>query len=154
MRLQALTFVAVGLLIAAISRAELSAQDDAAQKDLQKLQGDWTMLKGEEDGKSLPDEVIKNSKLTVKGDKHDARLDKDVYLGKLKLDPTQNPKALTTSDTEGRFAGKTMLGIYKIEEGRFTVCSAPPGKDRPKQFSTETGTGHILLVWKRKTDGK
>lgn len=52
-------------------------------------------------------------------------------------------------DTEGPFKGKTTLGIYKLEGNQFTVCFAPPGKERPTEFSTTSGTGQFIHVWKR-----
>ena len=52
-------------------------------------------------------------------------------------------------DTEGPFKGKTTLGIYKLEGDEFTVCFAPPDKDRPKEFTTKSGTGVLVHVWKR-----
>ena len=42
------------------------------------------------------------------------------------------------------------LGIYKYENGEFTVCFAAPGKDRPKEFTTKSGTGEFMHVWKKK----
>ena len=40
--------------------------------------------------------------------------------------------------------------IYKIEKDVWTVCFALPGKERPKAFSTKSGTGEFIHVWKKK----
>jgi uncharacterized protein (TIGR03067 family) len=74
----------------------------------------------------------------------------DTIVGTHKVDPTKKPKEIDAMDTEGPYKGKTVLGIYKLEKGEFTVCFAPPGKDRPKEFSTKSGTGELLHVWKKK----
>ena len=50
----------VGLL----SAAEANGKIDSAE--LKKLQGTWTMVSGEMDGKPLPDEAVKKNKITWK----------------------------------------------------------------------------------------
>ena len=50
---------------------------------------------------------------------------------------------------DGRSATR-MIGIYKFEKGQLTVCFAPPGKERPKEFSIKVGTGDFIHVWKKK----
>jgi uncharacterized protein (TIGR03067 family) len=45
--------------------------------------------------------------------------------------------------------GQISLGIYEIAGDDYKVCFAPPGKDRPKEFSSKPGSGYILQVWKR-----
>jgi len=59
------------------------------------------------------------------------------------------PKAIDRKDTAGMFKGKTALGIYKLEKGEFTICFAAPGKERPTEFTTKSGTGVFLYVWKQ-----
>lgn len=46
--------------------------------------------------------------------------------------------------------GKTGFGIYKLENGVFIVCFAPPGKDRPTEFTSKSGTGEVVHIWKKK----
>jgi uncharacterized protein (TIGR03067 family) len=114
---------------------------------LKKLEGSYTMVSSEEKGVKLPEETVKNATLKMEGDKHTAKVGKVTIIGTHKLNPTKKPAAIDASDTEGPFKGKTRLGIYKLEGGQFTFCFALPGKDRPEQFSTTSGTGHILVVW-------
>jgi hypothetical protein len=45
---------------------------------------------------------------------------------------------------------KTALGIYELSGDTYKLCYAPPGKDRPKEFSAKEGTGYTLSVWQRK----
>ena len=45
-----------------------TAKDDAVKKDLKKLQGTWTVVSMEMDGKFLPDESRQKIKLTIKGE--------------------------------------------------------------------------------------
>ena len=135
-------------VLLAMVAAFLIAADDP--KDvLKKMVGTWVMVSGEKDGKKLPDDVIKSAKLIIKGDMHDVKVGDDAFKGTHKVDPSKKPPTIDAMDTEGVFKGKTSLGIYDLEGDTFKVCFAEPGKDRPKEFSTKSGTGHIIHVWKR-----
>jgi uncharacterized protein (TIGR03067 family) len=147
MKLYVLPVLVFGLVIAASSSG-----GDAAKTDLKKLEGTWGMVSGEAKGEKLPESIVKNAKLTIVGDKHTVKVGEDNIIGTHKLDPTMKPKAIDAMDTEGPFKGKTTLGIYKLEQGVFTVCFAPPGKDRPTAFTTKSGTGELLHVWKLKKE--
>jgi uncharacterized protein (TIGR03067 family) len=37
-----------------------------------------------------------------------------------------------------------VLGVYELDGDEFRICYAPPGKERPKDFSAKAGTGHRL----------
>lgn len=142
MRLHAALILSVGLLIAA------DAKDDA-KSDLKKLEGTWVMVSGEDKGEQLPEKTIKGARLTIEGDKHTVKIGEETIIGTHKLAPTKKPKEIDAMDTEGPFKGKTTLGIYKMVGDEFAVCFAPPDKDRPKEFSTKSGTGVLVHVWKR-----
>jgi uncharacterized protein (TIGR03067 family) len=148
MKLYVLPVLAVGLLLA----ANYSSGGDAAKGELKKLEGTWGLVSGETNGENLPESTIKSAKLTIVGDKYTVKVSENAITGTQKIDPTKKPKALDAMDTEGPHKGKTAFGIYKLEKGVFTVCLAPPGKDRPTEFTTKSGTGEILHVWKLKRE--
>jgi uncharacterized protein (TIGR03067 family) len=129
----------VGLLIAA----------DAPKGDAQKLDGTWRMVRGSVDGKGLAGEVVRSARLKIEGDKHTVRVGDDTMVGTHRLEPKEKPKTIDVTDTEGPFKGQTLHGIYRIRGNEFTVCFAAPGKDRPTKFTTKSGTGHMLHVWRR-----
>lgn len=124
------------------------AQDD--EKELKKLSGVYIMVSGEANGDKLPEKVVKASTLTLKGTKYTVKLGDDTFSGTQKVTPTKTPKEIDATDADGPNKGKTMLGIYKLEEGVFTVYFAPLGKDRPKEFAAKTKPGELIHVWKRK----
>jgi hypothetical protein len=62
MKLHALLLVTVGLLIGADA-----PKDDAAKKELKKLEGSYIMISGEEKGDKLPEAPVKNAKLIIEG---------------------------------------------------------------------------------------
>jgi uncharacterized protein (TIGR03067 family) len=136
-----------GLLLVGIASLLVAADD--AKDELKKLEGTWSMVSGEQDGKKLDADIVKGAKLVIKGDDHDVKVGKDTFKGTHKIDPSKKPKTIDAMDTEGKFKGKTSHGIYDLESDTFKVCFAEPGKDRPKEFSTTKGTGHIMHVWKR-----
>jgi uncharacterized protein (TIGR03067 family) len=141
MRIHAFFVLGVGLLIAADAK-----NDDAAKKELKKLSGTYVMVSGESRAEKLSEDRIKETKLTMDGEKYTATFGGDTIMGTLKVDPTKTPKEIDATDSER----KTILGIYKFEKDQFTVCFAPPGKERPKEFSLKAGTGDFIHVWRKK----
>ncbi|MBI3464140.1 MAG: SMP-30/gluconolactonase/LRE family protein, partial [Planctomycetes bacterium] len=146
MRWQALTTMTALSLIAA------AAQKDPTTKDLAKVQGDWILVSAERDGQKVPDEEIKKTKLLLAGNKYKFLQEAGAGTspeGTFKLDPTKNPKAIDSTPADGPDAGKTFQGIYEIAGDQQKVCFAPPGKERPTEFASKPGSGHIFQVWKR-----
>jgi len=139
MKRYALLVLAAGFLVAA----------DDPKDELKKLEGTYTMVSGEKDGKNVAEQTIKIAKLVLKGDQHDVKIGDDTFKGTHKVDPSKKPKTIDATDTDGPFKGKTVYGIYELDGDTFKVCFAKPGEDRPKEFSTKSGTGHMLHVWKR-----
>jgi uncharacterized protein (TIGR03067 family) len=148
MKLYVLPVLTVGLLLA----AKYSSGGDAATGELKKLEGTWGLVSGEAKGETLPESSIKSAKLTIVGDKYSVKVSEKATTGTNKIDPTKTPKAIDVGHAEGPYKGKTAFGIYKLEKGEFTVCLAPPGMDRPTEFTTKSGTGEILHVWKLKSE--
>jgi len=65
------------------------------------------------------------------------------------FDPTQKPKTIDFTPTTGDAKDKLHLGIYQLGENARKLCFAPPGKERPTEFSSEPGSGHILVKFER-----
>ena len=60
--------------------------------------------------------------------------------GRQKLNPDKSPKEVDKAYTEGPNAGKTFVGIYKIDGDTITACFADNDKDRPKEFESKAGS--------------
>jgi uncharacterized protein (TIGR03067 family) len=147
MNLRTLTVLTVGLLLAADA-----PKDDAPKKDLEKLQGAWVLISAERDGQKLSDDEVKKTKITFKSDTFlfpDASGIGTSQKGIIKIDPTKSPKWMDSKATNDDAKGELSLGVYEIAGDDYKVCFAPPGKDRPKEFSSKPGSGHILQLWKR-----
>jgi hypothetical protein len=45
--------------------------------------------------------------------------------------------------------GAILLGIIEVNENEHKVCWAPPGKDRPTDFTAAKGSERFLGLYKR-----
>ena len=143
----------------AIAACVLLAGDDARDKtikaDLERLQGTYTMLSLEVDGKSVPEEKLKSSTLTIKGDKYIIKVKEQTYETQMILDPEQKPKTIDMKFLDGANKDKTALGIYKIGDDTFTMCRRlNPDQARPQDFGTWPNTNTFLVVWKKQKENK
>jgi len=142
-----LLLATVGLLVAA------DAKDDMTKKELDKFQGTWVLVSGEKDGQKIADDDVKKSKLTWKGKEcavETPHQSKETIKATAKLDPSKSPKEMDWERSAGPGVGKPMQAIYEFTgDDQYRICFAPAGKDRPKEFATKAGSGHILHVWKR-----
>jgi uncharacterized protein (TIGR03067 family) len=122
--------------------------ESAADRELKALQGKWKLVELQENGGKAPPERIKNTRWTFKGVHVEATEDGDKWLkvGDIKLDPSKNPKQLELVGV-GDFEGKTILGIYKLEKGRLTVCSRDPNKGRPTEFTADGPKGEEARLY-------
>ena len=127
------------------------ARDDSAKADQAKLQGEWTMVSGEQGGQPIPDAMLKTGTRVCKDDQVTVNVGGMLIMkAKFTLDPTKTPKTIDYQVTEGPNAGKTQLGIYELaDDGTAKFCFAAPGKDRPDAFETKPADGRTLSVWKK-----
>jgi uncharacterized protein (TIGR03067 family) len=140
---------AVGLLIGACNR---QAQAPAAPKtDLDRFQGTWYLVKALQDGKSLPEDKVKQTTIVFKGDtfRYPGSVEYATSKeGTIKLDETKTPKEMDVISTEK----VALLGIYAMDEGGYKVSFAPEGKPRPTALGSAPGSGYILQVWARQKE--
>jgi uncharacterized protein (TIGR03067 family) len=112
-------------------------------KELEKLQGDWTMVSRELNGRKIPDEVAIN-KLTIKGDQW---ILTPGATASIKIDGSKDPKWIDLTFPRG--TGTASPGIYKLEGDTLTICRVLAGKgERPKDFKSPEAGGN-LVVYKR-----
>jgi len=118
-------------------------QDDAAKKDLDKLQGVWQVV-SMEGGKSLPPDRLKELKFTFKGNKlSHTGSDGKTTESTIKLDPSKKPKVM---DITHLTDSVTLLGIYSIDGDTLKICG-PRVKDgdRPTEFKASEDVDLIVL---------
>lgn len=135
--------IALVLTVSLFVGADASTQDSPGD-------GTWTLIAGEADGKALPEKLLKGGKLVIKSDHYKVTLEgMGTVMGTQKLDSTKEPKTIDIKDANGPNKGKTCLGIYEFKGDEFRVAFAPPGKLRPKNFTTAPDTGQWMHIWKR-----
>lgn len=123
------------------------------KEELKKLQGKWLLVSGEKEGEKVAQEHVEKSYIVWKGQRatvHTPHQTQEIILAEVVIDPSKNPKLIDWVRSTGPWKGKKMEGIYEfLGKDEFRVCFAVPGKERPKEFSTKPGSGHILHQWKR-----
>jgi uncharacterized protein (TIGR03067 family) len=150
-------FTLIALILIATS-ARISAQkaptEKTAKKELENLQGIWTVVYSEVHGERRSDlEEVKKMRLTIKDDQwtleyHNNVNDKRVAT--LTLDPTSSPQAVEFRFTAGLPAGETLSAIYELKGDDLKFCFPDESKKRPKNFDSSEGVaGHWVLALKR-----
>ena len=146
----------VGLLLPAIATIVSAddAKDQAIKKERQRIEGTWRIVALVVDGAAAKQEDA--MKLTiVNGSDGTWSLrsdDREISKGTSTFDPTQTPKTIDFTPTVGETNGKQHLGIYEIGAETRRLCFAPPGKQRPSEFSSAAGSEQILVVFERVKD--
>jgi uncharacterized protein (TIGR03067 family) len=145
-----------GILLCALTLAVpgwiIARADDKAdiEKEIKKFQGTWTFASVESGGKEEPAADYKGMTVTFAGDKFTVKKGNELILaGTQKLDPSQSPKAIDVTVTEGLNKGSVMLGIYEIRGDTLKVCFDPEGKKRPTEFKSTPGSQTFVNVHKR-----
>jgi uncharacterized protein (TIGR03067 family) len=127
-----------------------AADDEAAKKEIAKLQGEWSMVSGSADGQAMPAEMLKQMKRVCKGDETTTTMGGQLFMkAKFAIDPSKKPKTIDYQMTDGFTKGKTQLGIYEVDGDTFKSCFAKPGSARPTDFSSNPGDGRTVSIWKR-----
>lgn len=102
------------------------------------LDGKWKVAKVERDGKPEPrllGAVRENAGNTytltpAKGES---------VAGTFSVDTTTTPHTMDMKPGQGRYKGKTLLGVYELKGDTLTICFAEPGQDRPADFASKAG---------------
>jgi len=127
-----------------------TANDDKAKKDLEQLQGKWSMHALEINGKEVPPRQIVETFLEVKGDVYRTIVKKKEHLGlRIKLNAGKNPREIDMILSEGG-STKVFKGIYAVDKDEFKMCrAASPENERPTQFATWPDTNYFVVTWKK-----
>jgi uncharacterized protein (TIGR03067 family) len=131
------------LFLAVVAGSLAQAEEKAAAKS---LEGGYTIVSGEKDGKPIPDERIKGSLVRFTADKI-AGTDKDkkeFFLASYTLDSSKKPWVIQMKSTSPKVAEAT--GLVKKEGDTLTIIYALPGAEAPKEF--KTGPNQHLFVLK------
>jgi RNA polymerase sigma factor (sigma-70 family) len=136
-------------------KGEEKKPDDAAARELKALQGAWEVVAMKSEGVETTPDDVKGMSWTFKGARIEGKDPGDkkaTEFGEVNLDPGKNPKHFDVTVTEGALKGKSQPGIYKLEDGRLTVCLRDEKaleKGRPTEFTADAGSAQGLIVLER-----
>ena len=137
--------------------AEDTKKDDAANAELKKLEGNWRLTREEQRGnlralieQKKPGVFFEDGKIQWTS----AYMGHGGARGDVAANPAAEPKEIDVEITRGSGLGKKVLGIYKIEGDKLTICWGELDGKRPKKFVTTTaiGAGEYLQTFQRVKD--
>lgn len=146
-------FLTVGVMLTAIATSGTAEQsnDELVKKDHKQIEGTWRVVALDVNGNKSTEADAR--KLTVvngsDGTWSLCSEGKEIIKGTSTIFPTQKPKIIDFTPTEGDQKGQVHLGIYVLDEKTRKLCFAPPGKARPTEFSSTPGSDHILVMFER-----
>ncbi len=111
-------------------------------KDIDLLQGTWTITTLEVDGQQMS--APENAHIVIKGSRFTSHGMGAEYAGTLKLDASVNPRWLDMKFDTGHAKGTTNPGIYELKGNQLKLCLATRGTVRPKKFASTPGSGIAL----------
>ena len=121
------------------------AQDPT--KELEKLNGTWVVSSAETGGAKIPNDVIKEFKLTIRDGTFTARLGGDERKGTLRINTAKKPMEMNIIVETGT-EKKAQLAIFDLQAGVLKVCLGDMEKmERPTDFETKSKPGSTLLVF-------
>lgn len=145
-------FVSTLLFAAAVAAMTVTtnpATSDDKKTDDKKgavsLEGGYTLVSGEENGKPAPEERIKGSIVRFTGDKIVAtdKDKKEFFAAEYKLDTSKTPWVITMTSKQPKEA--TTTGLIKKEGDTITIIYALPGGETPKEFKTKDKQNLFVL---------
>ncbi len=127
------------------------APGKAADKSHNQLQGTWTAIKAERDGKAADDIVGHRMSFTRNRFQINSKDGKRLYMGIVRLNPKAKPAVIDFEHTGGVLRKKVWNGIYKLDGDTLIICDNAPNlkKARPTAFAAKSGSGYILITFKR-----
>ena len=142
-RISALLASGAFLLAVGVGVTARAEEEDKAAKS---LEGGYTVVSGEKDGKAIPEERIKGSIVRFTGDKilGTDKDKKEFFASSYTLDTTKKPWVIQMKSTSPKEADAT--GLIKKEGDTVTIVYALPGGEAPKEF--KTGPKQHLFVLK------
>lgn len=131
-------FLVVVTCFLVMSLAWADEKEDAAKKELEKMQGEWKL--------SVQDDVT----LKIKGNEYEFTAGNISEKGKFKFNPSTKPAQVDVDITEGNDAGKKQVGIYELKEDKVKFCFAKAGEvKRPDKFESSEDGSLILFEFEK-----
>jgi uncharacterized protein (TIGR03067 family) len=123
----------------------------ASRGSAEETAGTWTATQAERDGRAA-DDVVGN-RLSFAGNRFQiqSKDSKLLFAGTFRVDPSAKLAAIDFEHTGGPLEGKLWKGIYSLDGDTLTICdnAANLQKDRPAAFEAKSGSGYVLITFRR-----
>jgi uncharacterized protein (TIGR03067 family) len=124
---------------------------EAAVKELEALRGDWRVVAVERDGKKAPPGTPQTGLDVIRfTDQLPRRAGDRCNVYAVTLDPAASPKRLSGEGTGGEIKGEKLLGIYRLDGDKLTLCCDYGGTERPAKLQTADGDGRAVYHLERR----
>ena len=133
------------LLAAAAVVTSAVADDKAGKGGPTAIDGGYTIVSGERDGKALPEDHYRGSVVKIAGGKITGtdRDKKEFFAADFTLDTTKTPHVIRMRSTAPKAADAT--GLVKKDGDAVTLIYALPGGPAPTEFKTKEGQLMFVL---------
>ncbi len=112
------------------------------------IQGAWSCLLCENDGRTLPDEIRTKLRLTLTETIYKTMAgDQVLFEGPYQTNESKQPAEIDILATSGPFEGQSALGIYERTGNDLKLAYVMPGKPRPAEFRSIAGSGVANTTW-------
>jgi uncharacterized protein (TIGR03067 family) len=130
-------------LIASVAVAT-EEPDASVAKERLKLQGTWSVVSAEENGKKLDATRFAAARVLFDGNTITREGMGAKQVSTYTLDLAKKPKVIDGTDERGHVS----RGIYELDGDTLKLCWTVD-KERPVEFATKPGTGQCLVVFRR-----
>jgi uncharacterized protein (TIGR03067 family) len=112
--------------------------------------GTWRFLWVEVEGRRVPAETLRHSRLVLTGNRFLLSGDPVIYRCTFTLRLAQEPKGDGRAFHQWAGSRAEGVGIYELVGDVYTACFGLPGAERSSEFVSWPGSGHVLEVLRRK----
>lgn len=133
-----------------VTGSPLLADDkaEAVRAEQKRFEGTWRIVSIVIGGTAVPGVNFEDTRLTFEADRFVTKA-KETVEGTFVLDPTATPKTIDIKLGNDPTQPIIVRGIYTLEGDTYRLCSAPPGRPRPTEFSSKAGSEQALQVLTR-----
>lgn len=128
----------------------LLANSQVSAAEMAPLKGSWTAIEAWRDGAAAPE--LLGNRIEFTGERF--RISKPgslIHSGRYAANPEALPAQIDFMLEEGVAKGQSWSGIYRIDNGRLTICDNAPKPTAPRQSTFEAGKGsaYVCLTFRR-----
>ncbi len=120
-----------------------------ASATLARLQGEWSAVAIVRDGAALPAFLLKTGRRIASGNEVKVFAAGQLVIHALvRINEKTTPMQIDYRNLACQAPGSVQLGIMEWRGEEVCFCMAAQGKERPAEFTSETGSGRTLSQWR------